>query len=90
MGIPADALAHLFERFYRVDGARTRASGGSGLGLAIVRAIVQAHGGQVGVRSTPGAGTCVTIQLPQPPASQTQSAGAQDQVALAVLPGAAE
>jgi two-component system, OmpR family, sensor kinase len=65
VGIPPDALPHLFERFYRVDGARTRASGGSGLGLAIVYAIVQAHGGQIAVQSTPGTGTCVTIQLPR-------------------------
>ncbi|MFL5803338.1 MAG: sensor histidine kinase [Roseiflexaceae bacterium] len=64
VGIPPDALPHLFERFYRVDSARTRASGGSGLGLAIVYAIVQAHGGRIAVQSTPGASTCVTIQLP--------------------------
>ena len=64
IGIPSEALSHLFERFYRVDNARARASGGSGLGLAIVQAIVQAHGGLVAVESAPGAGTCVTIRLP--------------------------
>jgi heavy metal sensor kinase len=63
VGIAPDALPHLFERFYRVDSARTRASGGSGLGLAIVQAIVQAHDGQIAVQSAPGAGTSVTIQL---------------------------
>jgi signal transduction histidine kinase len=71
VGIPADALAHLFDRFYRVDSARTRASGGSGLGLAIVQAIVQAHHGQVDIQSTPGVGTRVTIQLPRLPAPST-------------------
>jgi signal transduction histidine kinase len=65
VGIAAEALPHLFERFYRVDGARARASGGSGLGLAIVQAIVEAHGGQVAIQSAPGEGTCVTIRLPQ-------------------------
>ena len=65
VGIPVEALPHLFERFYRVDSARARASGGSGLGLAIVHAIIQAHDGWVDVQSTPGAGTRVTIQLPQ-------------------------
>jgi two-component system, OmpR family, sensor kinase len=64
VGIAAEALPHLFERFYRVDGARARASGGSGLGLAIVQAIVEAHGGQVWIASVPGQGTCVTIRLP--------------------------
>ncbi len=56
VGIPADALPLLFDRFYRVDSARARASGGSGLGLAIVQAIVQAHHGQLAIQSTPGAG----------------------------------
>jgi two-component system OmpR family sensor kinase len=64
VGIPIEAQPQLFQRFYRVDGARTRASGGSGLGLAIVQAIVLAHGGQIAVRSAPGAGTRVTICLP--------------------------
>jgi signal transduction histidine kinase len=64
VGIPSEALPHLFERFYRVDSARARASGGSGLGLAIVQAIVEAHGGLVAVESAPGTGTCVMIRLP--------------------------
>jgi signal transduction histidine kinase len=66
VGIPADALSHLFERFYRVDSARARASGGSGLGLAIVQVIVLAHHGQVDVQSTSDVGTCMRIRLPQP------------------------
>ena len=70
VGIPSEALPHLFERFYRVDNARARASGGSGLGLAIVQAIVEAHGGALTVASAPGAGTCVTIRLPWQPDSR--------------------
>ena len=65
VGVPAEALPQLFERFYRVDSARTRASGGSGLGLAIVQAIVQAHAGNVDLQSAAGQGTRVTIRLPR-------------------------
>lgn len=64
MGIPADSLPHIFERFYRVDKARSRASGGSGLGLAIVRAIVVRNRGDIQVHSTPGEGTCFTVTFP--------------------------
>jgi len=56
-GIPAEATARIFERFYRVDKARSREQGGTGLGLAIVKNVIQAHGGEVRVLSTPGAGT---------------------------------
>jgi len=63
-GIAAEHLPRLFERFYRVDRARSRKLGGTGLGLAIVKHIVQAHGGQVMVNSTPGAGSVFTIHLP--------------------------
>ena len=63
-GIDRDHLPRLFERFYRVDKARSRKLGGTGLGLAIVKHIVQAHGGKVSVRSTPGEGSTFTIQLP--------------------------
>ena len=64
-GIPAEHLPHVFERFYRVDAARDRAHGGSGIGLAIARAIVEAHGGEIGATSTgPGAGATFTISLP--------------------------
>lgn len=64
VGIPAEDLAHIFERFYRGDTSRTRTTGNSGLGLAIVQTIVTAHGGEIAVESTPGAGTCFTISLP--------------------------
>jgi len=63
-GISKEHLPRLFERFYRVDAARSRALGGSGLGLAIVKHIVQAHDGEVTVHSTPGEGSVFTICLP--------------------------
>lgn len=63
-GIPPEALPHIFERFYRVDGARSTRGNGSGLGLAIVRWIVQQHDGTVSVESRLGEGTVFTILLP--------------------------
>ncbi|NBT12728.1 MAG: sensor histidine kinase [Planctomycetia bacterium] len=63
-GIEAEHLPRLFERFYRVDRARSRQLGGTGLGLSIVKHIVQAHGGAVSVESTPGVGSTFTIDLP--------------------------
>ena len=64
MGIPEDALSHIFERFYRVDKARSRATGGSGLGLAIVRAIVQRNRGEITVDTEVGKGTVFTVTFP--------------------------
>jgi two-component system, OmpR family, sensor kinase len=63
-GIPADALAHIFERFYRADKARSRNSGGAGLGLAIVKAICAAHGADVYVSSQEGKGSTFSVALP--------------------------
>jgi two-component system, OmpR family, phosphate regulon sensor histidine kinase PhoR len=63
-GIPAEAKARVFERFFRVDKARSREQGGTGLGLAIVKNVIQAHGGEVRVESAPGAGTEFVITLP--------------------------
>jgi len=64
-GIEKKHLPRIFERFYRVDQARSRALGGTGLGLAIVKHIVLAHGGQVSVDSTPGQGSTFTIRIPR-------------------------
>ena len=63
-GIPSHHLDRLFERFYRVDRARSRELGGTGLGLAIVKHLVRAHGGEVTVDSRFGEGTRFTIELP--------------------------
>ena len=63
-GIPEDALPHIFERFYRVDKARSRATGGSGLGLAIVRAIAERNRGEIRVDSILGQGTTFTVSFP--------------------------
>lgn len=64
IGIPAELLPRVFERFYRVDRTRSREQGGAGLGLAIVKQVAEAHGGQVRVRSTPSKGTVFNVALP--------------------------
>ncbi len=64
MGIPPEAISHVFERFYRVDKARARQSGGSGLGLAIVRSMVERNGGEISLQSTVGKGTTFTVSFP--------------------------
>ena len=63
-GIATQDLPHLFDRFYRADGSRARATGGSGLGLAIVKQLVEAHGGEVSVESEPGTGSVFSFSLP--------------------------
>jgi two-component system, OmpR family, phosphate regulon sensor histidine kinase PhoR len=65
-GIPAAHLTRIFERFYRVDPARSRAEGGTGLGLSIVRHLVERHGGRVKAQSRPGEGTTILVSLPFP------------------------
>jgi len=64
IGIPAEALPNIGERFYRADRARSRAQGGSGLGLAIARALIEAQGGCLWVESEEGQGTMVGFQIP--------------------------
>jgi signal transduction histidine kinase len=64
LGIPAEELPHIFDRFYRGDPSRNRATGGFGLGLAIAKALVEAYGGSIRAESTPGAGTRMTVELP--------------------------
>ncbi|MBQ3485355.1 MAG: HAMP domain-containing protein [Clostridia bacterium] len=64
IGIPEDDQAHIFDRFYRVDKARSRATGGTGLGLSIVRQMVQLHGGEITVASAPEKGSVFTVTLP--------------------------
>jgi heavy metal sensor kinase len=73
VGIPAEALPHVFKRFYRVDGSRSREQGGAGLGLAIVKSICTAHGADVEVVSSPGKGSCFRVR--QPLAGETAASG---------------
>ena len=64
IGIPAEALPNVFDRFFRVDSSRSQGSGGTGLGLAIVQSIALLHGGKVAISSQPGHGTSVTLHMP--------------------------
>ncbi len=72
LGIAPPDQAKIFDRFYRVNPDRSRHTGGSGLGLAIARAIAQAHGGDIQVKSAVGQGSCFTIQLPKAAQAYTQ------------------
>jgi len=67
-GIPAEHLPHVFERFYRVDSARSRDTGGAGLGLSIAQQIALLHGGDIRVTSALGEGAVFTVELPLCPA----------------------
>jgi signal transduction histidine kinase len=73
VGIPEEDLGQLFERFYRVDKDRSRATGGSGLGLAISRQIIEMHGGEISVESEVGKGSTFRVRLPKMPISRSSS-----------------
>jgi signal transduction histidine kinase len=73
-GITPEHLPAIWQRFYRVDKARSRQHGGTGLGLAIVHYLVTAHGGTVEVMSARGVGTTFRIHLPRPPADDRDAA----------------
>jgi two-component system, OmpR family, sensor histidine kinase SenX3 len=87
IGIPPAELERIFERFYRVDYARSRANGGTGLGLAIVKHVVATHGGEVSVWSQPGRGSTFTIRIPvhlgAQPSRQQPAVPASNQVLAA-------
>ena len=72
IGMEADALPHVFDRFWRADKVRSRAEGGAGLGLSLALQIVKRHNGAISVQSTLGQGSTFTVQLPTQPISQTQ------------------
>ncbi len=91
IGVPRRDLDRIFERFYRVDRARSRETGGTGLGLAIVRHVASNHGGDVAVDSTEGVGTTFTLTLPRPDARPFPRAGvAEPRPAPVPVPSEAE
>ena len=89
IGIAANEVDRIFERFYRVDYARSRANGGTGLGLAIVKHIAATHGGDVSVWSQPGAGSTFTIRIPAHlhGAAAVPSPAEQPRASVSALPG---
>jgi signal transduction histidine kinase len=70
IGIAPEHVPKLFQKFYQVDSSTTREAGGVGLGLSIAQSIIEAHGGQIGVESTPGEGSCFYFTLPREPQAE--------------------
>jgi len=83
IGIPEEHLGRIFDVFYQVDGSNTREYGGAGLGLAIVKSFVEAHGGEVQVRSRPDHGAAFTLLLPREVPAATLRAGAPTPLPMA-------
>ena len=81
VGIAEEDVPRIFERFYRVERSRSRDAGGTGLGLSIVKHIVQAHGGQIEVESTPGVGSTFRMKFPAAAADDEQAPDASDAAA---------
>jgi two-component system phosphate regulon sensor histidine kinase PhoR len=88
IGVPAEDLPRLFERFYRVDKARSREMGGTGLGLAIVKHLVRAMGGAVSVESTLGEGSTFLFTLPVHDIGLMDHGALEPELTVAVLPRA--
>ena len=78
IGIPPEDREHIFDRFYRVDKARSRETGGTGLGLSIVRQQVNMHGGTISVESEPGKGSVFSVLLPEKPPERKEAAGREE------------
>ena len=85
VGIAAADLPHIFDRFYQADSANTRRYEGTGIGLALVKELVELHGGEIGVTSTPGQGTTFTVRLPLDVASSDETAAAPSTTTSAEL-----
>jgi two-component system OmpR family sensor kinase len=85
-GMTQEQASHVFERFYRTDGARTRAGGGAGLGLAIAASLAAAHGGELTVDTKPGHGAAFHLRLPQAETFKVIATESQDPACLTALP----